>query len=166
VRRGGVSAAPLPWLLRYADLPMNARPSRPALLAVALLARSAAAQPIEPAIADPYTAYLVAGRVVRADGRPAAGVVVERVGTADGRAPYSAGAYRETTDARGAFRFSFHGLGMSTGMTWHLAARRPGCRAAVVTVTLTRAPLPPSGWEGDVRTGVLIRLPRCVAQGG
>ncbi|MDB4929131.1 MAG: hypothetical protein JWM10_1615 [Myxococcaceae bacterium] len=142
---------------------MHARPTRRALLTAALLARSAAAQSNVPAIADPYTAHLVEGRVVLADGRPAAGVVVERAGSADGRTPYSAGAYRDTTDARGAFRFSFHGLGMSTGLTWHLAARRPGCRGAVVTVTLTRAPLPPSGWEGDVRTGVLIRLPRCAA---
>jgi hypothetical protein len=144
---------------------MNARPTRRVLLVAALLTRSAAAQPIEPAVADPYCAWLVEGRVVLADGRPAAGVVVERTSAADGRAPYSAGAYRETTDAGGAFRFSFHGLGWPTGTTWHLAARRPGCRGAVVTVTLAHAPMPPAG-EGDLRTGVLIRLPRCAADRG
>jgi hypothetical protein len=137
------------------------------LLVVAAVAatsgHAAWAQPQRPAIADPYYAFLVEGRVLQADGRPAAGVDVERAEDARGQRPFSPGAdiYRATTDARGGFRLSFSGLGLSTGRVWYLAVRRAGCAGTVATVTLRRGPAPPDGREGDVARGVVIRLPAC-----
>lgn len=113
-----------------------------------------------PPIADPFHAHLVEGRVLGPRDAPVAGVVVERVMGPDDDMLYST-AFRETTDARGAFRFEFHGLGLSSGRTWHLAVRRPGCPVVIQTAILERRVVPGVGREGDVATGVVLRVPAC-----
>lgn len=129
-------------------------------LTLAATATVAAAQQ-RPLRADPYHAYLVAGRVLGPGDAPIAGVVVERVtGPRDAR-PYSRGAYREVSSGDGGFRFAFRGLGLSTGRTWYLAVRRPGCPVEIRTVTLRREIVPGTGREGDVATGVVLRVPAC-----
>lgn len=82
-----------------------------ALLTIAASSRATSAQTILPAEADPAHAYLVEGRVLRADGLP--------------------------------------------------AVRRPGCPGVTRTLTLRRGPVPPHDFEGDLLTGVVIRLPPC-----
>jgi hypothetical protein len=119
----------------------------------------AAAQPRRPPVADPLHAHLVEGRVVDASGAPIAGAFVERVTGAADDTPFSRGAYRTTTDAQGAFRFSFRGIGVSTGRTWYLAVRRAGQPVVIETVSLDRRVVPGVGREGDVATGVVIRVP-------
>jgi hypothetical protein len=110
-------------------------------------------QPIRPAVADPAYGYYVEGRVLRQDGRPARGVVVERAETmffvAESR----------TTDARGAFAFEGHGLGPGPGSSWRLVVRRRGCPDAVRTVALTEGTY--DGRPVDKATGIVWRLPRC-----
>lgn len=133
--------------------------SRAWCLAASLCATAASAQD-RPAIADPHTAHRVEGRVLLPSGAPAVGVVVERTQTARGGAPYNPGFYRETTDARGEFRFFFSGLGFGSGTTWHLSFQRPRCPPTMVTLTLRRARVD-AYWEGDVSVGNVIRLPAC-----
>ncbi len=126
------------------------------VVAPALLAQT------RPHVADPWHGYLVEGRVLDAGGLPLANIVVERTIDHLGTAPYSPGAYREVTNRNGRFRFEEHGLGPSTGRTWYLAARRPGCPDTLATVTLTPATLTPgSTRESDVARGVVLRLPPC-----
>lgn len=114
-------------------------------------------------IADPMHAYLVEGDVREGRGAPVAGLLVERVQGAGDPRPFSQGAYREVTDARGHFRFAFRGFGLSTGRTWHLALRRPGCSDVIETVELAFTRMPDGNGEGDVRTGLVFRLAPCVA---
>jgi len=102
-----------------------------------------------PPIADPAFSYLVEGRVLRADGRPAAGVQIERAGHRHDSV---------TTDASGAFRFEARGLGIS-GNPWTVTLRRAGCPDVTRTITLLRGPI--DGRARDEAVGVVLRLPAC-----
>lgn len=133
------------------------------LVLVALLFTNVALAQQRPFVADPMHAYLVEGRVVDEHGRGVPGVVVERMSDASGSEPFSRGAYRETTDRRGAFRFEFSALGWGTGRTWYLAAHRAGCSDARATVELQREDR--NGRAIDVARGALIRLPPCAPHG-
>lgn len=113
------------------------------------------------ALPEQYHAFLVEGRVVRADGRPAAGVDVVRTENANGLAPDGL-PDRTTTAADGAFRFEGHGLGPGPSDTWHLAVRPAGCPYAVVTVTTQRDERP-GQYARDLSTGTVVHLPACVA---
>lgn len=135
----------------------------PAFLLVLLIGSVAHAQE-RPPIADPWHGYLVRGRVLFDDGAPAAGVLVERASSATSARPYSEGAYRTVTDARGLFRFEHAGLGPGTGRTWYLAVHRAGCAPVVITVELHEGTV--QGREGDVATGIELRVPRCLPRPG
>jgi len=104
---------------------------------------------------DPAFGFLVEGRVLLADGRPAAGAVVERAPAIDFDAD------RRTTDAEGRFRFEDHGLGWGPGLVWQLTIRRQGCPDVVRSVSLRAGPI--EGRPRDEATGVAIRLPPCAA---
>ena len=127
--------------------------STSALALTALFAppRGSAQQRI--AIADPAYGFLVEGRVLRADGRPAAGVQIERMETRNYIAEST------TTDASGAFRFEAHGLGFGPGPTWTVTLRRAGCPDVTRTITLRHGPI--DGRPRDEATGVVLRLPAC-----
>ena len=107
------------------------------------------------AIADPAFGYLVEGRVLRADARPAAGVQVERAGTQN----YVGESV--TTGADGAFRFEAHGLGWGPGNPWTVTLHRTGCPDATRTIALRQGPI--AGRARDEAVGVVLRLPACGA---
>lgn len=128
----------------------------PVLAATVLVVTHSGSAQQRVAIADPAYGYLVEGRVLRADGRPAAGVQIERAAT---------GNYTFTestiTDATGAFRFEGHGLGFGPGLTWTVTLRRARCPDVTRTITLQYGPV--DGYAGDVAKGVVLRLPACRA---
>lgn len=132
---------------------------RGVLLITLFLASVATAQPRRPFVADPSPPHLVEGRVLDPRGRPMADVVVERVtGPTDAR-PFSAGTCRTSTDALGRFSFEFRGLGPSTGRTWYLAIRRPGCAPEIRVVRLRRGEL--DGADADVARDVRLQVGTC-----
>jgi hypothetical protein len=130
------------------------------VLAAAIASASIAHAQQRPLHPDPYHAHLVEGRVLGPGDAPLAGVILDRVTGPSDDTVYSS-AYRQVTDARGAFRYERHGIGVSTGLTWYLAIRRPGCAPVIHAVTLVRRVVPGVGREGDVATGVELRAGAC-----
>jgi drug/metabolite transporter (DMT)-like permease len=122
------------------------------LLSTVLAPQSGSAQQ-RIAIADPAFGYLVEGHVLRADGRPAAGVQVERAETMN----YVAESV--VTDANGAFRFEGHGLGWGPGTRWTVTLRRAGCADVTRMITLRDGPI--DGRAQDEARGVVLRLAMC-----
>jgi hypothetical protein len=132
---------------------------RTAILAIALLllAGPLFAQHDVP-IADPHVAYRVDGHVLLADGRPAAGVLVERATSRTDLRQYSS-AFWTRTDAADAFVFELSGLGDGVGREWTLVTRRAGCSDAHVTFPLRAGRM--GGWDADIATGITLTLPAC-----
>ena len=120
-----------------------------------LLTHAALAQPQRPPIADPAYGFLVEGRVLLANGRAAAGVVIRRDEVA------SFVAESQTTDAEGHFRFQGRGLGWGPGTPWNMTLSRPGCADVHRTITLRAGPI--DGRAQNEARDVELRVPRCDA---
>ncbi len=148
VLSGGVLVARAP------SRPIVAALASALLLAVTFAPTSGSAQH-RIAIADPAFGYLVEGRVVGPDNHPLAGVLVERVATAN--------YVGETviTDANGAFRFEGHGLGWGPGTRWTVRLKRAVCPDVTRTITLRAGPI--EGRAQDEARGVVLRLVPCRA---